>query len=123
MTDTKPPERTRTTPTSLLAKKQRGEKIVRITCYDYPMALLADRAGVDAILVGDSCGMVVAGLKNTVPVSMEEMIYHCKAVSRATQYAMVIGEPEGCDLQQVIDDCPTEAIAVTGLTGGGRKQV
>jgi len=56
------------------------------------MALLADRAGVDAILVGDSCGMVVAGLKSTVPVSMEEIIYHCKAVSRAARYAMVIGD-------------------------------
>jgi 3-methyl-2-oxobutanoate hydroxymethyltransferase len=90
--DSNPPERKKTTPMDLLAKKQRGEKIVRITCYDYPMALLADRAGVDAILVGDSCGMVVAGLKSTIPVSMEEMIYHCRAVSRAAQYAMVIGD-------------------------------
>jgi 3-methyl-2-oxobutanoate hydroxymethyltransferase len=90
--ETKPPERKKTTPGDLLAKKQRGEKIVRITCYDYPMALLADRAGVDAILVGDSCGMVVAGLKSTVPVTMEEMIYHCSAVSRAARYAMVIGD-------------------------------
>ena len=88
----KPQERKKTTPVDLLAKKQRGEKIVRLTCYDYPMALLADRAGVDAILVGDSCGMVVAGLKSTVPVSMEEMIYHCRAVSRAAKYAMVIGD-------------------------------
>jgi 3-methyl-2-oxobutanoate hydroxymethyltransferase len=88
----KPVERTKTTPADMLAKKQRGEKIVRVTCYDYPMALLADRAGVDAILVGDSCGMVVAGLKSTVPVTMEQMIYHCQAVSRAAQHAMVIGD-------------------------------
>jgi 3-methyl-2-oxobutanoate hydroxymethyltransferase len=85
-------ERRKTTPADLLAKKQRREKIVRITCYDYPMALLAERAGVDAILVGDSCGMVVAGMKSTVPVTMEEMIYHCTAVSRAAKYAMVIGD-------------------------------
>jgi len=91
-TESKPPERKKTTPADLLAKKQRGERIVRITSYDYPMALLADRAGVDAILVGDSCGMVVAGLKSTVPVTMEEMIYHCAAVSRAARYAMVIGD-------------------------------
>ena len=90
--ESKPPERKKTTPLDLLAKKQRGEKIVRITCYDYPMALLADRAGVDAILVGDSCGMVVAGLKSTVPVSMEQMLYHCQCVSRAARYAMVIGD-------------------------------
>jgi len=88
----KPPERKKTTPADLLAKKQRGEKIVRITCYDYPMALLADRAGVDAILVGDSCGMVVAGMASTVPVTMEQMVYHCSAVSRAAKYAMVIGD-------------------------------
>ncbi len=90
--DNKPQVRKKVTPLDLLSKKQRGEKIVRLTCYDYPMALLADRVGVDAILVGDSCGMVVAGLKNTVPVTMEEMIYHCKAVSRAVQYAMIIGD-------------------------------
>ncbi|MFC2009048.1 3-methyl-2-oxobutanoate hydroxymethyltransferase [Chloroflexota bacterium] len=91
-TETLQPQRGKVTPAYLKAKKQRGEKIVRITCYDYPMALLADRAGVDAILVGDSCGMVVAGLQSTVTVSMEEMIYHCKAVSRAAQHAMVIGD-------------------------------
>lgn len=85
-------ERKKTTPADLRAKKQRGEKIVRITCYDYPMALLADRAGVDAILVGDSCGMVVAGMKSTVPVTMDQMVYHCTAVSRAAKYAMVIGD-------------------------------
>ena len=87
-----PVERKKTTPADLLAKKQRGEKIVRVTCYDYPMALLADRAGVDAILVGDSCGMVVAGLTSTVPVTMEQMVYHCQAVSRAAKRAMVIGD-------------------------------
>ena len=90
--DNEPLQRKKVTPADLLAKKQRGEKVVRITCYDYPMALLADRAGVDAILVGDSCGMVVAGLKSTVPVTMEEMVYHCKAVSRAVRYAMMIGD-------------------------------
>ncbi len=91
-TEGKAPERGKTTPADLLAKKRRGEKIVRVTCYDYPMALLAERAGVDAILVGDSCGMVVAGMKSTVPVTMEQMIYHCSAVSRAAKYAMVIGD-------------------------------
>lgn len=85
-------ERRKVTPADLRAKKERGDKIVRITCYDYPMALLADRAGVDAILVGDSCGMVVAGLASTVPVTMEEMIYHCNSVSRAARHAMVIGD-------------------------------
>ncbi len=99
-----PVARKKTTPADLRAKKQRGEKIVRVTCYDYPMALLADRAGIDAILVGDSCGMVIAGLKSTVPVTMEQMIYHCQAVSRATQYAMVIGDLPFLSYQTDIKD-------------------
>lgn len=68
-------ERKKITPQELLARKQEGKKIVRVVCYDYPMALLADRAGVDSILVGDSSGMVVAGRPNTLDVTMEEMIY------------------------------------------------
>jgi 3-methyl-2-oxobutanoate hydroxymethyltransferase len=85
-------ERKKMTPQELLTKKQQGKKIVRITCYDYPMALLADRAGVDCILVGDSLSMVVLGMNSTVPVTMEEMIHHCKAVMRAVKYALVIGD-------------------------------
>jgi 3-methyl-2-oxobutanoate hydroxymethyltransferase len=73
-------------------KKKRGEKIVRVVCYDYPMALLADRAGVDGILVGDSVGMVQLGTSGTTSVTMEEMIHHCKAVMRAVKYALVIGD-------------------------------
>ena len=85
-------ERKKVTTQDLLAKKQQGKKIVRIVCYDYPMALLADRAGVDSILIGDSLGMVVLGMSNTMPVTMEEMIHHCKAVTRAVKYALVIGD-------------------------------
>ena len=85
-------ERKKVTPQDLLAKKQQGRKIVRVVCYDYPMALLADRAEVDSILVGDSVGMVVGGLTSTVPVTMEEMIYHCRIVMRAVKYALVIGD-------------------------------
>jgi 3-methyl-2-oxobutanoate hydroxymethyltransferase len=85
-------ERRKVTPQDLLAKKQQGRKIVRVVCYDYPMALLADRAEVDSILVGDSVGMVVGGMASTVPVTMEEMIYHCRIVMRAVKYALVIGD-------------------------------
>lgn len=85
-------ERKKMTPQELRAKKERGEKIIRVVCYDYPMALLADRAGVDGILVGDSLGMVQLGMNGTVPVTMEEMIHHCKAVMRAVKYALVIGD-------------------------------
>jgi len=85
-------ERKKMTPQELKEKKNREEKIVRVVCYDYPMALLADRAGVDGILVGDSVGMVQLGLNGTTPVTMEEMIHHCKAVMRAVKYALVIGD-------------------------------
>jgi len=85
-------QREKMTIQELKEKKKRGEKIVRIVCYDYPMALLADRAGVDGILVGDSVGMVQLGMNGTTPVTMEEMIHHCKAVMRAVKYALVIGD-------------------------------
>lgn len=85
-------DRKKVTPQELKEKKKRKEKIVRVVCYDYPMALLADHAGVDGILVGDSLGMVQLGMKSTVSVTMDQMIHHCKAVMRAVQYALVIGD-------------------------------
>src|SRR5512143_11358 len=75
-----------------LRKKAERKKISMITAYDYPFALIADEAGMDAILVGDSVGMVVQGLENTLPVTMDEMVYHVKMVSRAVENAMVIGD-------------------------------
>lgn len=76
----------------LLKKKREKRKIAMITAYDYPFAQIADEAGVDAILVGDSLAMVVQGLENTLPVTMDEMIYHTKMVSRAVKNALVIGD-------------------------------
>lgn len=73
-------------------KKSAGEKVSLITAYDFPTARIADEAGINAILVGDSLGMVVQGLENTLPVTMDEMIYHTKMVVRAAQNAMVIGD-------------------------------
>ena len=72
--------------------KKKGEKIAVLTAYDYPTALIVDEAGVDIILVGDSLGMVVLGYDSTLPVTMEDMIHHTKAVSRAVKHAMVIGD-------------------------------
>jgi len=97
-------ERKKVTPQDLLAKKQQGKKIVRIVCYDYPMALLADRVGVDSILIGDSLGMVVLGMSNTMSVTMEEMIHHCKAVTRAVKYALVMGDLPFLSYQTSIRD-------------------
>lgn len=81
-----------TTINDFIRKKNEGKKISMITAYDYPFARIADEAGLDAILVGDSLGMVVQGLDNTLPVTMDEMIYHTKMVTRAVKNAMVIGD-------------------------------
>ncbi|BCR05327.1 3-methyl-2-oxobutanoate hydroxymethyltransferase [Desulfuromonas versatilis] len=70
--------------------KTEGEKIAVLTAYDYPFARLMDLAGIDMILVGDSVGSVVSGYDNTLPVSMEEMIYHTRAVVRGTSGALVV---------------------------------
>ncbi|MBM4459766.1 MAG: 3-methyl-2-oxobutanoate hydroxymethyltransferase [Chloroflexi bacterium] len=77
---------------ALHQKKARGEPITMVTAYDYPGAQAADRAAIDCLLVGDSMGMVVLGYDSTVPVTMEEMLHHCRAVRRGAQYAYTIGD-------------------------------
>ncbi len=77
---------------ALLARKASGPKIVCLTAYDCPTAKILDEGGVDLILVGDSLGMVVLGYANTVPVTMDEMIHHTRAVSRAVRRALVVGD-------------------------------
>ena len=72
--------------------KQKGEKIPMLTAYDYATAKLIDEAGVPLILVGDSLGMVVLGYESTIPVTMEEMLHHTKAVVRGTKQALVVGD-------------------------------
>ncbi|HLF71991.1 MAG TPA: 3-methyl-2-oxobutanoate hydroxymethyltransferase [Dehalococcoidia bacterium] len=74
------------------AHKGRGEKIVMLTAYDYPSARIAEEAGVDVILVGDSLGMVVLGYESTVPVTLEDMIHHTKAVVRGCERPLVIAD-------------------------------
>jgi 3-methyl-2-oxobutanoate hydroxymethyltransferase len=78
------------TTTSLKKMKEKGEKICMITAYDYPSAKLADEAGIDLILVGDSLGMVVLGYDTTIPVTVADMVYHTKAVSRGVKNALVV---------------------------------
>lgn len=77
---------------SLKEMKQRGEKIVALTAYDFLLASILDEAGVDIILVGDSGAMVFAGYETTLPITMDEMIYHVKAVSRGTKRALLVAD-------------------------------
>ena len=85
-------ERRKVTLLDLQAMKRQGRKITMLSIPDYPMALLADRAGLDTILVGDSLSMTVLGYETTVSVTIEEMLHHTKAVTRATKYAFVVGD-------------------------------
>jgi 3-methyl-2-oxobutanoate hydroxymethyltransferase len=82
----------RATIDQIKAMKPQGEKIVMLTAYDYSTARLIDEAGVPLILVGDSLGMVVLGYESTIPVTMEEMLHHTKAVVRGTKQAIVVGD-------------------------------
>ena len=91
MSDSPDPLRKITTHTFRL-KKQRGEALTMLTAYDYPTARAVDLAGIDSILVGDSLGMVVLGYENTLPVTMEDMLHHCRAVSRGASRALLIGD-------------------------------
>ena len=76
----------------IIEKKQKGEKIVTITSYDYSIAKIVDESNIDLILVGDSLSMVMLGYKNTLSVTMDEMIHHTKAVTRGVSNALVVGD-------------------------------
>ncbi|MCJ7718204.1 MAG: 3-methyl-2-oxobutanoate hydroxymethyltransferase [Anaerolineales bacterium] len=90
-------------------KKQRGERITMLTAYDYPMARAVDLAGIDSILVGDSLGMVVLGYENTLPVTMEDMLHHCRAVSRGATRALLIGDMPFMSYQVSVEDAVRNA--------------
>jgi 3-methyl-2-oxobutanoate hydroxymethyltransferase len=85
-----PPKTRRITVPDFIALKRAGQKISMLTAYDYPTAALLDAAGVESILVGDSMSMVVQGHDTTLPVTLDEMIYHAEMVGRAVQHALVI---------------------------------
>jgi 3-methyl-2-oxobutanoate hydroxymethyltransferase len=102
-------QRKKVTTLTLRQKKERGEPITMLTAYDYPTALSMDAAGVDAILVGDSLGMVVLGYANTLPVTMEEMLHHCRAVSRGAQSALLVGDMPFMSYQADVNDAVRNA--------------
>lgn len=101
----------RVTVPSLRNQKARGEKIAMLTAYDATFARLLDEAGVDILLVGDSGGMVSAGYENTLPVTMEEMLFWCRAVARGAKRAQIVGDMPFMSYQVSIEQ---------GLTNAGR---
>ena len=89
---------------ALRAMKARGERITMITAYDATFARMLDEGGADALLVGDSLGMVVQGLDSTLPVTVDEVVYHCRAVARGTQHAHIVGDMPFMSYQGSMDE-------------------
>src|SRR5688572_33027718 len=88
---------------TLREMKQRGERIAMLTCYDASFARLLDEGSVDILLVGDSLGMVIQGHDTTLPVSLDEMIYHTRAVTRGATRAHVVGDMPFMSYQTSLD--------------------
>ncbi len=125
-----PTERKKITTLTFRRKKLRGEVITMLTAYDYPTALAMDQTGVDSILVGDSLGMVVLGYPNTLPVTMQDMLHHCRAVARGAQYALLIGDMPFMSYQASVEDAMRNAgrfLQKAGMDAvkleGGRERV
>jgi 3-methyl-2-oxobutanoate hydroxymethyltransferase len=102
---------------SLLKMKERGDAIAALTAYDFLMAELLDRAGIDLILVGDSAGMVVQGLDTTVGVTLEQMLYHCTVVARGVERALVVGDMPFMTYQVNADEALRNAGRMVKETG------
>lgn len=107
--------------TDLKAKKKRGDHIVMMTCYDYPSARILEDAGVDILFIGDTLGMVVLGYDTTIPVTMDEMLHHTKAVVRGSSHAHVLADMPFMSYQA----SPEEALRNAGrlLKEGGAQSV
>ncbi len=104
-----PAARKKVTTLTYRRKKERGEIITMLTAYDYPTAMAMDKAGVDSILVGDSLGMVVLGYENTLPVTMEEMLHHCRAVARGAKTALLVGDMPFMSYQVSVEEAVRNA--------------
>jgi len=102
-------QRKKVTTLTFRQKKERGEPITMLTAYDYPTAMAIDKAGIDSILVGDSLAMVVLGYENTLPVTMEEMLHHARAVARGAKTAMLIGDMPFMSYQVSVEDAVRNA--------------
>lgn len=97
------------TVSTFIKKKKQGEKIAVLTAYDYYTAKFLDKAGVDCLLVGDSAGMVIHGERSTLPITMDIMLAHTRAVARATKNALVIGDMPFLSYQPSLETAITNA--------------
>jgi 3-methyl-2-oxobutanoate hydroxymethyltransferase len=104
-----PAARKKVTTLAFRQKKEHREPITMLTAYDYPTALAMDKAGVDSILVGDSLAMVVLGYENTLPVTMEEMLHHCRAVARGAKTALLVGDMPFMSYQVSVEEATRNA--------------
>jgi len=102
-------QRKKVTTLTFRQKKERGEPITMLTAYDYPTAMAVDKAGIDSILVGDSLAMVVLGYENTLPVTMEEMLHHARAVARGAKSSLLIGDMPFMSYQVSVEDAVRNA--------------
>jgi 3-methyl-2-oxobutanoate hydroxymethyltransferase len=107
----------RVTVTDMQRMRDRGERITMLTAYDYPTAKLADEAGIPMILVGDTLGMVVLGYDSTVPVTVEDMIHHGRAVVRGAQHAHVVVDMPFGSYQTGWQDALRNAVRIMQETG------
>lgn len=130
MSVTSPGRPSKFTVPDIIARKARGERITCLTAYDYPSARILDEAGVDIILVGDSLAMVVLGYENTLPVTMDEMLHHTRAVRRGVARALLVADmPFGSyhlDLSSAVANAARfvkEAGAEAVKVEGGEKRV
>ncbi|HNC08755.1 MAG TPA: 3-methyl-2-oxobutanoate hydroxymethyltransferase [Anaerolineales bacterium] len=103
------PPRKKVTTLTFRQKKERGEPITMLTAYDYPTAMAVDKAGTDSILVGDSLAMVVLGYENTLPVTMEEMLHHARAVARGAKSALLVGDMPFMSYQVSVEEAARNA--------------
>ena len=99
----------RVTVRTLAARKRRGERIAMLTAYDFAFARIFDQAGIDVLLVGDSLGMVVLGYDSTIPVTMEDMLHHTKAVVRGSERAIIVGDMPFMSYQTGVADAVRNA--------------
>ena len=115
------PREARVTVRTLAARKRRGEKLTMLTAYDFAFARIFDAAGIDLLLVGDSLGNVVQGQDTTLPVTLDEVVYHTRLVARGARRAMVIGDMPFGSYQVSAEDAVRSAIRL--VKEGGAQAV